>query len=96
MSYDFNALEDAATRLVLAGRPHEAIKIYLVMADGDPSLDAGYLGERLGICYEQAGDPHAAKYWYGRALEEGAGVRLEAARGRERLEGINIDHLLND
>jgi hypothetical protein len=96
MRYDFNVLEDAATRLAVAGHPHEAIKIYLFMADGDPSLDSGYLAERLGVCYEQAGEPHAAKYWYGRALEESAGVRSEAARGRERLEDINIDYLLND
>lgn len=45
--------------------------IYLFMgADGDQSLDAGYLGERLGECYENLGDLHAAKYWYGRAVEE--------------------------
>jgi hypothetical protein len=63
MSYDFNILEEAATRLAFAGRPRDAISIYLLMADGDPSLDAGYLAERLGVCYEQAGELDAARYW---------------------------------
>jgi hypothetical protein len=62
MRYDFNVLERRATELIDAGRPQDAIKIYLFMADGDPSLDAGYLGKRLGECYEQIGDLHAAKY----------------------------------
>ena len=96
MSYDFNILEEAAARLALAGRPRDAIKIYLYMAEGDPSLDAGYLAERLGVCYEQAGEPHAARYWYKRALEEGPGFRLEAEKGRERLQDISIDNLLSD
>ena len=96
MNYDPNALEDAAKRLVLSGRPHDAIKIYLFMADGDPSLDAGYVAERLGVCYEQAGELHAAKYWYGKALEEGPGFRPEAEKGRSRLQNITIDELLRN
>lgn len=73
--YDFNQLERTATQLVKAGKIADAIKIYLFMADGDQSLDAGYLGEKLGICYEQLGDLHAAKFWYGRAVEENPQVR---------------------
>jgi hypothetical protein len=69
-NYDFNVLEKRAAEFVDAGRPQDAIKIYLFMSDGDPSLDGGYLGKKLGECYELAGDPHAAKYWYGRAVEE--------------------------
>ncbi|MGE5271035.1 MAG: hypothetical protein ACM3JG_15340 [Thiohalocapsa sp.] len=61
MRYDFNVLERRAQELVAAARPQDAIRIYLFMADGDPSLDAGYLGKRLGECYERLGDLHAAK-----------------------------------
>lgn len=66
------------------------------MADGDPSLDAGYLGERLGTCYEKLGDLHAAKYWYGRAVEENPEVRQASADARRRLAHIAIDELLED
>ena len=55
MRYDFNVLERRANELIAAGRPRDAIRIYLFMADGDPSLDAGYLGKRLGECYERIG-----------------------------------------
>jgi hypothetical protein len=48
--YDFNVLEKAAQELINLGRPDGAIQIYLSMADGDQSLDAGYLGKRLGEC----------------------------------------------
>ena len=93
--YDFNQLERAATQLVKAGKIAEAIKIYLFMADGDQSLDAGYLGEKLGICYEQLGDLHAAKFWYGRAVEENPQVRLVAAQALERLSQVGIEHLVS-
>ncbi len=91
--HDFNVLERRAKELIASGRPADALKIYLYMADGDRSLDAGYLGLRIGECYERMGDLHAAKYWYGRAVEENPGVpdRVEA---RRRLEGVNIDHLI--
>jgi tetratricopeptide (TPR) repeat protein len=92
--YDFNHLEHMAKKYIEDSKVADAIKIYLFMSDGDPSLDAGYLGERLGICYEQLGDLHAAKYWYGRAVEENPEVRLEAAQAYERLSSVGIDHLL--
>jgi tetratricopeptide (TPR) repeat protein len=85
MDYDFNVLETRAAKLIEAERYQDAIKIYLFMADGDPSLDGGYLGERLGKCYEAAGDFHAASYWYGRAIEENPDVRKESALARKRL-----------
>jgi hypothetical protein len=47
MKYDFNMLEKGAMSLLALGRPHEAIKIYLFMADGDQSLDGGYLAKKL-------------------------------------------------
>jgi tetratricopeptide (TPR) repeat protein len=95
MRYDFNVLEKRANELIAAGKPGEAIKIYLFMGDGDPSLDAGYLGKRIGECYEQIGDLHAAKYWYGRAIEEGPQAWPDCAVARQRLAGVSIDHLIS-
>jgi hypothetical protein len=48
MRYDFNVLEKRAKQLLVENRPADAIKIYLFMADGDQSLDAGYLGLKIG------------------------------------------------
>jgi hypothetical protein len=62
------------------------------MSDGDPSLDGGYLGKKLGECYELAGDPHAAKYWYGRAVEEcpdGRDDCVEARKGSLRFPSMS-------
>jgi tetratricopeptide (TPR) repeat protein len=91
VKYDFNVLEKRARELVDAGQYQMAIKIYFFMSDGDPSLDGGYLGERLGECYEALGDLAAAKYWYGRAVEENPHVCLKAAKARERLESVVTD-----
>jgi tetratricopeptide (TPR) repeat protein len=92
--YDFNVLERRAKELVAASRHADAIQIYLFMADGDASLDAGYLAEVIGECYEALGDLHAAKYWYGRAVEENPSVRMSSVNARDRLKAIGIDHLL--
>jgi hypothetical protein len=64
------------------------------MADDDNSLDGGYLGEKLGRCYEQIGDLHAAKYWYGRAVEENPAARTESIEARKRLSNVTIHDLL--
>lgn len=95
MRYDFNVLEKKAAELIQAGRPREAIRIFLFMADGDPSLDGGYLGKKLGECYERIGDPDAAKYWYGRAIEEGAGAWPDCVAAREKLSQVSIDDLVS-
>jgi hypothetical protein len=95
MTYNFNRLEERAKELVAEGRFHDAIAIYLFMADGDASLDGGYLGMRLGQCYEQSGDLHAAKYWYGRAVEENPTVEAYAT-ARSRLMQISIDQLISE
>ncbi len=95
MRYDFNVPERRANELIADGRARDAIRIYLFMADGDPSLDAGYLGKRLGECYERIGDLDAAKYWYGRAIEENPGVRLDCAAARSRLAAVTIDDLVS-
>jgi hypothetical protein len=94
MRYDFNVLEAKARELIDSGRSHDAIKIYLFMADGDPSLDAGYLGMKIAECYERLGDLHAAKYWYGRCVEENPTVRTRCMDARERLKGVNIYDLV--
>ena len=69
--------------------------IYLHMADGDPSLDAGYLAMQIGACCERLGDLHLARWWYGRAVEENPGIEgyVEA---RQRLEHVGIATLLDD
>ncbi len=67
--------------------------IYLFMGDGDPSLDAGYLAMRIGECCELLGDPHAAKWWYGRAVEENPEIPVYT-QARQRLEHVTIESLL--
>jgi hypothetical protein len=94
MRHDFNILEKYAKELIEAGQGKDAIRIYLFMADGDSSLDGGYLGERIAQCYEMLGDLAAAKYWYGRAVEENPEARLASVEARKRLESVTIDDLV--
>ena len=94
MNCDFNRLEEKAKNLLDLRLPHEAIKIYFYMADGDQSLDGGYLAKKIAQCYEEMKDLHAAKYWYGRAIEENPDVRIECVEARKRLEYVTIDDLL--
>ncbi|HEX3624563.1 MAG TPA: hypothetical protein VH280_03965 [Verrucomicrobiae bacterium] len=94
MKCDFNKLEEKAKNLWDLGLPREAIKIYLFMADGDQSLDGGYLAKKIAECYEEMKDLHAAKYWYGRAVEENPEVRIDCVEARKRLEYVTIDDLL--
>jgi hypothetical protein len=70
----------------LAGAPYDA------RAAHQP-LDAGYLAMKIGGCYERIGDLHAAKYWYGRAVEENPEVPAYV-EARRRLDSITIDDLL--
>ena len=41
-----------------------------------------------------AGDLAAAKFWYGRAVEENPEGRLESVEARRRLQGVTIDDLV--
>ena len=93
--YDFNKLEVLASTLLKDSRVSDALRIYLFMADGDPSLDAGYLGTRLAECYENLGELDAARYWFGRAVEENPEVNIEAAEARARLGSILIADLID-
>jgi tetratricopeptide (TPR) repeat protein len=82
---DFNALERRARIHFESREFSEALAIYYYMADGDPSLDAGYLGMRIGACYEALGYLRAAKYWYDRAVDENPTIP-EYVEARRRLE----------
>ena len=95
MQYNFNILEKKAQSLIESGNYRDALRIYLFMADGDTSLDGGYLGMKIAECYEKCGDLPAAKYWYGRAIEENPQARANCIEARKRLEGINIDDLVS-
>ena len=93
MRYEFNELERTAATFKKSGRDRDALRIYLFMADGDPSLDGGHLGGQIAGCYERMGDLDAARYWYGRAVEENPAVRVEECSARERLGSISIEGL---
>jgi hypothetical protein len=96
MRYDFNVLERKAKELISFNRTSDALRIYFFMADGDPSLDAGYLGKRIAECYERMGQLYAAKYWYGRCVEENPIVRTDCIEARKRLETVvDIDDLVS-
>lgn len=64
------------------------------MADGDPSLDGGYLAKMIAQCYESVGDLYSAKYWYGRVIEENPEARKDCVEARKRLERVTIDDLV--
>ncbi len=93
---DFNRLEIAASGYFKSGAFHKALAIYFFMADGDQSLDAGYLAERIAACYQALGELHAAKYWYGRALEENPEVYASCADRIRELGDLDITSLLSD
>jgi tetratricopeptide (TPR) repeat protein len=95
MKYDFNLLEMSAVRLKEASRFRDALRIYYFMSDGDPSLDGGYLGKSIAECYEKLGELQAAKYWYGRAIEENPVVNASCADAIKALGDVTIDDLLS-
>ena len=64
------------------------------MADGDPSLDAGYLGTHIAECYEAMGRVCEAKYWHGRAVEENPHVRTSSEEALRRIGDLPVEHLL--
>lgn len=91
---DFNRFERSAIKLKELGRWQDALEVYVFMADGDPSLDAGYLGTRIAECYEAMGRLCEAKYWHGRAVEENRGVRLSSEEALRRIGDMPVEHLL--
>ena len=94
MPFDMNRLERAAAGFRRSHDYANAIRIYLFMADGDQSLDGGYLGEQLGCCYEAIGDMQAARYWFGRAVEENPEVCTYSRRRRAELESHDVEDLV--
>lgn len=96
MRYDMNMLERAAKQFFESGEIAKAIRVYLFMADGDASLDGGWLGERLGECYERLGELNAAKYWYGRAIEENPQVCRLSQERRKALAHVDVKDLVPD
>lgn len=94
MRYDFNKLEVAAIAFRQRDEFAKAIRVYLFMADGDPSLDAGYLGEQLGCCYEELGDLQAAKYWFGRAVDENPELREYSRRRYAELADYDVQDIV--
>ena len=94
MKMDFNALEKIADDAIKDGRFKDAIRVYLFMSDGDPSLDGGYLAEQIAHCYEGLSDIPAARYWFGRAIEENPKVRLASVAARDRLGPERYEELL--
>lgn len=93
MLYDPNTLEKSGRRLMEAGAFGDALKVYFELADGDPSLDAGYTAMRIGECYERLGDPHAARYWYGRALAENPTIS-EYRDARKRFDDLDLSGVI--
>ncbi len=96
MKFDMNVLERSAAQFYRSGEFAKAIRIYMFMADGDPSLDGGWLGERIGQCYEHLGELNAAKYWYGRAIEENPQVCLLAKERRAALARVAVDDIVSN
>ena len=87
------ALETSAMELLQRGRAADALKIFYRLAEGNASLDNGYLGWRIGQCYEALGDVHAARYWHGRAVEENASLRTLSAEALARIGELPLDDL---
>jgi hypothetical protein len=93
---NFNELEVLAIRFFEINEYDKSLDIYLFMADGDSSLDGGYLAEMIGRCYEAKNDFMAAKYWYGRAIEENPVVRVYSIEARKRLNTVGVTDLLEN
>lgn len=92
--YDQGALDASAMELLRRGRPADALKIFYHLAETDLSLDGGYLGWRIGQCYEALGDIHAARYWHVRAVEQNPAIRTLSADALERIGRPALDELL--
>jgi tetratricopeptide (TPR) repeat protein len=88
------ALETSAMELLQRGRTADALKIFYRLAEGDPSLDGGYLGWRIGQCYEALGDLNAAHYWHTRAVEINPAVRTLSVEALKRIGDPALDELL--
>lgn len=84
-NYDVNVLHAVASTHHIGGEYKEALRVFFFIVDGDATLEADYYAERIGRCYEMLGDLAAAKYWYGRAVEENPAI-APYVMTRQRLE----------
>ena len=87
-------LQSSGMELLQRGRPADALKIFYRLAEGDISLEGGYLGWRIGQCYEALGDLNAARYWHDRAVKENPRLRTLSAEALQRIGEISLDDLL--
>ena len=93
---DFNELEYLAKQALETGNVERAAQIYAFMADGDTSLDGGYLGEQLGKCFELMKMSYVARFWFRRAIEENPEVSTYACTALARLDALPITNLVED
>lgn len=91
---EMSALQSSANELLQRGRPADALKIFYCLAEGDATLDGGYLGWRIGQCYEALGELSAARYWHSRAVSENPALRTLSAEALKRIGVPSLDDLL--
>jgi tetratricopeptide (TPR) repeat protein len=94
MPTDLNVLQKYASKYLEVGEFDEAIALFLEIAHSDKTLDAGYLAERIGFCYEQKRQFHVAKYWYDRAVEENPEIEAYKTAAR-RFTALTVDELVD-
>ncbi len=90
---DYNLLNYCANNAFEKGDYKEALAIYLFLATGDGSLEAGWTGFWVAKCYEKLGDLHSAKYWASRAYEENPTIE-QYVEYKSSLDNINIDDVV--
>jgi tetratricopeptide (TPR) repeat protein len=92
-SIDVNAVMSTANWFRNEGDFQSALELYLFLADGDPSLDGGWLGVQIAECYEALGRMNEARYWAGRAENENPTLP-DRREIRERLGSIDVDDMV--
>ncbi len=90
---DYNLLYYCANNAFQKGDYKEALAIYLFLATGDGSLEAGWTGSWIAKCYEKLGDLHSAKYWASRACEENPAIE-EYVQLKNLFDSVSIDDVV--
>ena len=91
---DVNLLLFCAKEAYANDNVSDALAVYLLLADGDPSLDGGFTGFQIARCYEKAGDLFSAKYWAGRAVEENPGIE-EYVKYRNSFDNLSLEGIID-
>jgi len=89
---DVNELQNRAALLRSNGHFQKAIDVYLYLADGDPSLDAGWYAIQIAECCEKLGRMTEARYWAARAKDENPTVP-DRQEIEQRLGPIKLAHV---